>query len=422
LSSNEKYDWIIVGGGIAGITTAEILTREGLSVLLLEKNNTLASETTKVFHEWLHTGSLYTLAPDNLNTTRYLLGAIDDLLAYYQSFPGMNLKPTNSGLLISDKGWMNNQNIEMHYRNRRLNPVWLAMVSRSINMVEKISSHDWLRRQAGSICGEARLIKSIWVTKIPNLIKSNQKFTKVESADVTMNSRELITDILDQAISQGLEIRTGENVTSIDNTESGAFVYSNNNKYNCNKTLVCAPDLIKTLFNKKIKISYAPIAVVSCLPEDACNFVELDYHTKNCINLLTKGGGIGLAGGISVNKESQVDSYMDYVFKQHKKKYPTIKLIDKYVGLKKEIVSKSQDRNYLYNIEQEGSNTWSLVLGKFTLAFSSAPEFFRRVYGWNPKKVIKTNKFNEINSYISKTSWQEIVDQHNKGEINNGND
>ena len=57
----KKYDWIIVGGGISGITTAEILTREGFSVLLLEKNNTLASETTKVCHEWFHTGSLYTL-------------------------------------------------------------------------------------------------------------------------------------------------------------------------------------------------------------------------------------------------------------------------------------------------------------------------------------------------------------------------
>lgn len=418
----DKYDWIIIGGGIAGITSAEILTREGFSVLLLEKNDTLASETTKVFHEWLHTGSLYTLAPDNLNTTRYLLGAIDDLLEYYQSFSGMNLKPTEAGLLISNTGWINNQNIEMHYRNRKLNPIWLAMISRSINMVEKINSHDWLRRKAGSIYGETSLSRSNWLTKIPDLIKSNQKFIKVKSADVTMNSRELITDVLDQAISQGLEIRLGENVNSIDNTDKGAIVYSNNNKYSCNKTLVCAPDLIQTLFNKKIKISYAPIAVVSDLPDDASNFVELDYHTKNCINLLTKGGGIGLAGGISVKNESQVDSYMDYVVKQHKKKYPSIKLIDKYVGLKKEIVSKSQDRNYLYNIEQEGNNTWSLVLGKFTLAFSSAPEFFRRVYGRNPKKVIKTNKLNKINTYISKTSWQEIVDHQNKGEANNGND
>ena len=147
----------------------------------------------------------------------------------------------------------------------------------------------------------------------------------------------------------------------------------------------------------------------------------LFYFNKNCINLLTKGEGIGLAGGISV-QESQIDPYMDYVVKQHKKKHPTIKLIDKYVGLKKEIVSKKQDRNYLYNIEQEEMNTWSLVLGKFTLAFSSAPEFFRRVYGRNPKKVMQTNKLNDLNSYVSKTSWQEIVDVHNQGEINNGND
>ena len=56
------------------------------------------------------------------------------------------------------------------------------------------------------------------------------------------------------------------------------------------------------------------------------------------------------------------------------------------------------------------------------MAFSSAPEFFRRVYGRNPQKIIKTNKLNKLNSYISKTSWQEILDQQNIGEVNNGND
>ena len=57
LESNKdmSYDWIVIGGGISGISTAEILTREGHSVLLLEKNDSLASETSKVFHEWLHT-------------------------------------------------------------------------------------------------------------------------------------------------------------------------------------------------------------------------------------------------------------------------------------------------------------------------------------------------------------------------------
>ena len=72
---SNKYDWIVVGGGISGITIAEILCRDGKSVLLLEKNKQLSSETSKVFHEWMHSGSLYSLAPGKLLTLRYLLGA-----------------------------------------------------------------------------------------------------------------------------------------------------------------------------------------------------------------------------------------------------------------------------------------------------------------------------------------------------------
>ena len=33
----KTFDWIIVGGGIAGISLSEILTREGHSVALIEK-------------------------------------------------------------------------------------------------------------------------------------------------------------------------------------------------------------------------------------------------------------------------------------------------------------------------------------------------------------------------------------------------
>ena len=47
-----KYDWIIIGGGVSGISVAEILCRENKSVLLIEKNKLLASETSKEFHEW----------------------------------------------------------------------------------------------------------------------------------------------------------------------------------------------------------------------------------------------------------------------------------------------------------------------------------------------------------------------------------
>ena len=107
------YDWIIVGGGISGITIAEILCRENKKVLLIEKNDLLASETSKEFHEWVHSGALYTLVPDNLLTLRYLLGATDDLLQFYSSFPKMNMLPTSSGVIADGEGWFNNKKIEV---------------------------------------------------------------------------------------------------------------------------------------------------------------------------------------------------------------------------------------------------------------------------------------------------------------------
>ena len=50
---DSEYDWIVVGGGVSGIAISEILTRAGKTVLLLEKNDKLASETSKDFHEWV---------------------------------------------------------------------------------------------------------------------------------------------------------------------------------------------------------------------------------------------------------------------------------------------------------------------------------------------------------------------------------
>ena len=160
--NNQVYDWIVIGGGISGISVSEILSRGGQKVLLIEKNEKLASETSKVFHEWLHSGSLYTLARDRLLTLRYLLGATDDLLEYYDCFSGMNLIPTDKGISVSDNGWFNNQYIEYRYKLHKFNPIWLSLVSRSINIIDLLGQHDWLRRRAGSEYGESEIKFSYW--------------------------------------------------------------------------------------------------------------------------------------------------------------------------------------------------------------------------------------------------------------------
>lgn len=412
MNTSKLFDWIVIGGGVSGISAAEILSREGKSVLLIEKNSKLASETSKVFHEWMHSGTLYSLTYDNLLTLRYLLGATDDLLEYYSGFPRMNLVPTEAGLLISDAGWFNKDRIEYKYTIRKLNPIWMAFVSRSIDLVNMISNHDWLRRRAGSEYGSSKINLKNWVNNIPQQIIHKSKFLSKISPDITMNSRILISDLVLSAQANGLSITTEFEVETISESDDTVTVSSGKKAYHGNNVVICSPDAVSKFSNLPIKVSYAPIAIVRGVPDDANSFVELDYNIKKCINLLKKGDGIGQAGGITVNKEKDIYGYLDYVMSEHKKRIPSISVVDSYVGLKKELVRKDENRNYLYHITRSSNRVWSVVLGKFTLAFSMAPEFYRRVYHKNPSRQIPKLETVKDNQLIDKTSWQEIIEDN----------
>lgn len=415
MMNDKKFDWVVVGGGIGGVAIAEILCREGKSVLLVEKNSQVGSETTKVFHEWLHTGALYSLVPDNLATTRYLLGAMDDLFAFYHDFSRMNLCQSENGILINNSGWFNDDAIEYRYRVRKLNPVWMSMVSRSVNVSNLIKSHDWLRRSAG---GSEFTSKKVKVKNLFDLIdkqiQSKSKFFSIDSPDFTMNSRVLMGDLLSAAFHNGLEVITSEAVTNINQTNSIAHVETTSETFEADNVVICSPDVISNTYNIPITTGYAPMAVVENIPEEERSFVELDYYTKSCINLLKKEDGIGLAGGITVEKTSQITPYLNYVIKEHKKRNPGIKVLDTYVGVKRELVQSKEKRNYLYHITQHNPNVWSVVLGKFTLAFSMGPEFFRRVYHRNPTRSLDQNIPASNLNILSKTAWKEIADKKGK--------
>ena len=166
----------------------------------------------------------------------------------------------------------------------------------------------------------------------------------------------------------------------IDESSNRVKVKTTNGEYYSDKVVICSPDVVANKYNLPIKTGFAPMAVVENVPEKEVSFVELDYNPKTCINLLKKNDGIGQAGGITVNTESEVKPYLDYIIAEHKNRNPSIKVIDTYVGIKKELVSKGKGRNYLEYINQNSDRVWSIVLGKFTLAFSMAPEFYRRVF------------------------------------------
>ena len=410
----KTYDWIIAGGGIAGISLAEILTREGHSVALIEKKNKLASETTREFHEWVHTGSLYTLEKDKMKTLKYILGSLDDLLEFYSSFPKMNLKPTESGFEITEneKGWFNSNYINFKYRlkNRKFLLNWLYTISKSITLINGIRQHDWLRRRAGIL---ESLTTNYYLPIIKNFIKiifNNKKFLKIKTTDFTTNSRILLSDMLATASKNGLEVFTNSELVEIKNLDGNVIANCKNGSFQGKNMAVCLGAEIEKFSNFKINKSFAPIAVVKNIKDDAESFVELDYFKKNCINIITKNKSMGLIGGISLNKETEIEKYFNFMIDEHKKLNPKIEVLKKYVGQKNEVSVSNENRNYLFHINPvtKYKNVWSVIPGKFTLAFSLAPEFYRIIYKKNPKKVFKTfTDEGEFSEMIANTVWGE---------------
>ena len=411
----KTYDWIIVGGGIAGISLCEILTREGHSVALIEKNNKLASETTREFHEWFHTGSLYTLLKDKMETLKYILGSLDDLLEFYSSFSKMNLKPSENGLKIieTEKGWFNENYMNFKYRlkNRKFIIPWIYAISRSITLIDRIRQHDWLRRRAGILESLTAKYNIPIFKNLINIILSNKKFFKIKTTDFTTNSRYLLSDMISTAANNGLEIFTNNELIEIKNLNENVVANCNNGTFQAKNMVVCLGADIEKFSDFKIKKSFAPIAVVKNIKPNSESFVELDCFKKKCINIITKSKSYGLIGGISLNQEDEVEKYFDFMIDEHKKQNPEIEVVKKYVGIKNEVSLNNENRNYLFHINSVSKykNVWSVIPGKFSLAFSLAPEFYRIVYKKNPRKVFRTfsedGKFSDL---IEKTIWGEL--------------
>jgi glycine/D-amino acid oxidase-like deaminating enzyme len=419
----KSYEWAVIGGGIAGIAVSEILAREGHSVVLVDQNQKLASETTRDFHEWIHTGALYTLVPDRLLTLKFILGAVDDLIEYYSAFDRMNLMPTMAGLSIDSRsdGWFSPNYIRFKYRikGRKIVFPWLVGVARSLHINEKLHGHDWLRRRAGEL---GPLKDSIWREAIARSIKLlgyRDKFLEFQTTDFTTNSRLLLRDIVGTAVGNGLTVSLGNKVGKVTEDGQSLVVHGQKDSFRASRVAVCAGAGTSDFTESKVTTSYAPIAVVRGISPEMTSFVELDYFRKNCINILTKKNGVGLIGGITVNHREECDPYLDFVIAEHKKLNPDLQVIERYVGYKNEVTFKTQERNYLYHINSvEGrKNMWSIIPGKFTLAFSLAPEFYRRVYSKNPRKSFVTHQSDERTAnMVANTAWYDAWNAHKNHE------
>ncbi len=412
---NEEQDWIVIGGGIAGISIAEILSRNGKKVKIIEKEKKLSPETSREFHEWVHTGSLYSLHKNQEHIQKTMLGAIDDMLHYYSAFKNMNLKPTSQGLKIDsdtqDIKWFNSDYIHFKYRikNRKFDFSWLSRIVKSILSIEKIALHNWLRYRGGEISFKFSFLD--YLINLIKVIKFNQKMYTLKSNDFTSNSRVILNDLYENAIKRGLTVSFENEFISYDISNEKILVNCKNQNFICKNLVFCNGKNISKVFSSKIKTSYAPMLVTKNVPSQQKPYVELDKFEMNCINYLGKNDGIGLMGGISFQDKKQCDSYFNKLAAKLIKMWPEAEVKKKYIGEKHELVPNDSPRNYQFFIwNKKDTNIWAVIPGKFSLFPSFATEFYRRVYDENSKNIFDDLSSNRINNKeISDTVWGDFT-------------
>ena len=126
-----KKTAIIIGTGIAGLSSAEILSRNNYKVVLLESQEKIGGEASLATQKWYHTGWLYAALPNSAA----MQGCYDALHLYEKvdkdvfSKDEINLDLSNGvKYLNSNKGWFIDERIYYYY----------AISSYELSFIDKI--------------------------------------------------------------------------------------------------------------------------------------------------------------------------------------------------------------------------------------------------------------------------------------------
>jgi glycine/D-amino acid oxidase-like deaminating enzyme len=429
-----KFDIIIVGAGGAGIAVAEMISRDNLKVLLLEKNEYASDEASSAHHGWFHMGSLYAIFPKN-NFMRTLIGGTEDLLKYYSNFSNMNIILNSFGKIKTDNtklgAWFtgkpidyivacrndadftlkNSKTIYKKLRSILFRASWHLMIRKFIGRHAVFTNHDWNKKKLGS---KSIPKAGIWhhrrsmisECEIDGLNLSKNTHIKIFGFDQTMNAPSISKDLLNSFIDNGGDYSTSTEVTEIKRKNGVWIVNSANKTFTADKVLLCAGKWLDAIEmdvveKPKVRKSLSPLLIV--YPKlIKNNFVRMTPFVDKTINHLVHGSpgeeysviGCGLYADQN-SSESELQEMENTLLEKVESIFPNFpqsQFYEIYWGTKTEYISGVNERNYQYSINSLGENIWYLVPGKYSLIFSVAVNTYKKIFKRNPSKKKKVDK------------------------------
>jgi glycine/D-amino acid oxidase-like deaminating enzyme len=440
------YDFVIVGAGIAGLAIAELFSRSGLKVALLEKNPRICQEASGEHHGWFHFGSLYSIFPNN-QFMRTLVGGIDDLLAYYSHYPAMNVRVGSDGRLGFPQGpemWVRDEPIE-YIVSARNDPdfnlrtfdgisdyskklfflaTWEFAIKQFISRHQRFHKFDWRKGQA-----------SQWVPQAGWLDYSREVISKPRNTDVhldidthfriigfdrPMNTTAIVSDLLRSFLATGGTLSVNTEVASLGSAKGEhTEVVTNQGIFRAKKVILSAGKWLEQLLGKRIKLKVVASPLLAVYPR-VCqsNFVRLTPFVDKSVNHLlhaVNGLNYSLIGGgyfADPNDSQAVKRAEQNLISMARRIFPQIantQIQQTYIGYKTEVATDRGERNYQYLIRSIDDSISVVIPGKFSLGFSLAVNAYKRLVGGEPEVKLRCVESMDVSEYVGMMRHAEIV-------------
>jgi FAD dependent oxidoreductase len=445
--SAERYDYAVVGGGIAGLAIAEVFARSGRSVVLVERNARLCQEASASHHGWFHFGSLYSIFARN-QFLRTMVGGVEDLLEYYTGFAGMNITVTGNGQLNfpqADGAWFRDEPIEYivcarndpDFDMRSFDGIrdyaekafflltWEFAIKQFISRHQRFHRHDW----------RGKVPASQWIPRAGFSDYSREVITKPNHPDINLDidthfrivgydrpmcATSIVTDLVRGLIGAGGVVRIRSQIERIERTGSTTRLDVKDGDSISARTVILATGKWLGRFLRRpedVKVVASPLLIVYPAVTDR-NCVRMTPFVEKSVNHLhhsVDGRRYSLIGGgyfADPNDTPAVAHASNRLIAMARVVFPKLKdaqLLETYLGYKTEIAAKSDERSYQYFIRKVDDELYAVVPGKFSLGFSLAVNTYQRLTGIAPRRSMVLSDPAEARPFVGLTRHAGIV-------------
>lgn len=364
---------------------------------------------------------------------RTLIGGIDDLIAHYSGFPGMNIRVSDDGRLVFpevDGAWIRNEPMQYivaarndkdfnfnaydglgdFFRKLFFTLTWDLAIRQFICRHQRFHKFDWRTGPASEHIPKAGWMdfsrEVIFKPKDMDCTLDPDTHFRVSGFDRPMIFRNIVGDLFNSFIGSGGTFMPVSEYTGY-RRKGGVNIVRTRDREITTKHLVLASGrgLKNHLAGKaNVNIVASPLLVVYPAVSNM-NLVRLTPFVSKTVNHIkheANGEVYSLIGGgyfAPPDNELAVANIKDELIAVAEKVFPAAaqaEFKEVYISYKTEMSGELGERNYQYLMRNLDEDVYAVVPGKFSLGFSLAVNFYKKLVGTPPNTLVKLDKNKDL--------------------------